>query len=154
MISRSLSQPVGRPTRLLLGTLMGLMALGGTAQKAQANPIQAIPIVGDLLSSTRPAPLPSELDFFHDNVQGNNVNLCVLTCGPVPTARPPAPQGVPQRIPQGVPQRIPQGVPRSAPQGIPQGVRLPQGAPAANAPRPNGSSPNVTVNVPPINIPL
>ena len=154
MISHSLSQPIARPTKLLFGTLLGLMALGGTAQKASANPLQALPIVGDIIGATRPAPpLPSELDFFHDNVQGNNVNLCVLTCGPVPSARPPVPQGA--RPPQGIPQARPQGVPQQARpqvQGVPQGARPPQGA--AAAPRPSGNSPKVTVNVPPINIPL
>ncbi|MEO0708441.1 MAG: hypothetical protein AAF050_22640 [Cyanobacteria bacterium J06649_5] len=166
MISCSRSQPI-RPTQILLGTLLGLIALGGTAQKASANPLRALPIVGDLLGASRPAPLPSELDFFHDNVQGNTVNLCVLTCGPVPQgvaqgARPPQgipqriPQGIPQRIPQGIPQRIPQGISQGIPQGVvPQGARPPQGVrPAAAAPRPRSSSPNVTVNVPPINIPL
>ncbi|MEM9090426.1 MAG: hypothetical protein AAGC93_16970 [Cyanobacteria bacterium P01_F01_bin.53] len=165
MISQPISQPISRPTKLLFGTLLGLMAFGGTAQKASANPLQALPIVGDLIEATRPAPpLPSELDFFHDNVQGNNVNVCALTCGPLPgaaAARPPQarPQGIPQGIPQGArpPQGIPQGArppqarPQGIPQGIPQGARPPQGA--ASAPRP-GNQPKVTVNVPPINIPL
>lgn len=116
------SRTFSRTAQLTLGTVLGLMTLAATAQTASANPLQLLPIVGDLLGSTpKPPPLPSELDIIHDNVQGNNVNLCVLTCNsPTPGARPPAPQSrtqAPQRAPQGAPQRVPQG---AAPQGQPR----------------------------------
>ena len=136
MIFRSATCEIFRSNRLVLGILLGLMAVGGTAQAAAANPLQAIPIVGELIRATRPAPqLPTDLDIFHDNVQGNHINVCTLTCGPIPGARPPAPPAPP----------VSQGVPRP-----PQ----PQSAQPTGAPRPSGTRPAVTVNMPPINIPL
>lgn len=140
--------------------MVGLVTLASTAPKASANPLQAIPVVSDLIRATqRPPAPPSNVDIFHDNVQGNTVNLCVLTCN---TPNPGIPQAMPQRVPQAVPQRMPQGampqrMPQSAmPQRVPQGAvpqRAPQGArPTTAAPRSN--RPNVTVDLSPINIPL
>jgi hypothetical protein len=81
MISHSLSRPVSRSTQLLLGTLLGLMTLGAAAQAASANPLQTLPIIGDLIGATRqPPPLPSNLGLLNDNVRNNSFNLCVLTC--------------------------------------------------------------------------
>ncbi len=119
-----------RPIQLVLGTLLGIITIGSTAQTAAANPLQAIPIVGDLIRATRPAPqLPTDLDIFHDNVQGNHVNICTLTCAPVPGTRPPAPRSAP-----------------SPP--------VSQSAQPTSAQRPASNRPAVTVNMPPLNIPL
>ncbi len=185
-IARS-SQPVSAQavsaqtvsTRLLLSTLLGFIAIGGTAQTASANPLQAVPIVGDLIRSTRPAPqLPTNLDIFHDNVQGNHVNVCALTCGPSPipgarqgaarssqaqgAARSSQAQGAARssQAQGAVRSSQAQGAARSSQaQGA---VRPPQtqGVPRATSePRPTSNRsasqrPAVTVNMPPINIPL
>ena len=141
-------------TKLLFGTLLGVMALGSTAQQASANPLQAIPMVGELLGVTnnRPVPLPDQLDVFTENVNNNNVSVCVLTCTPgsvpgLPTgARPSQPRPVGARPP--VPGQIPPGA--RPPASVPNGAR-PTGARPA-APRP--SSPSVNVDLSPINIPL
>ncbi len=150
MISHQISHTVSIPTKLLFGTLLGLMTLGASAPQASANPLQAIPIVSDLLGVTnRPAPLPDQLDVFTDSVNNNNVSVCILTCGPgsipgLPTgARPPQPRPVGARPP--VPGQIPPGARLPAPGQISSGAR-------PSAPRP--SSPNVTVDLSPINIPL
>jgi len=150
MISHKLPRTVSAPTKLLFGTLLGLMTLGASAPQASANPLQAIPIVSDLLGVTnRPAPLPDQLDVFTDNANNNNVSVCVLTCGSIPGlptgARPPQSRPAGARPP--VPGQIPPG---ARPPARPTGVR--PSAPRPSAPRPN--SPNVTVDLSPINIPL
>ncbi len=142
MISPKRSHPVPFPTQLLLGTLLGFISLGASAQQASANPLQAIPIVSDILGITnRPVPLPDQLEVFTDSVNNNNVSVCVLTCipGGIPGGIPGLPTGA------RPPQQRPNGARPPAPGQIPSGARPP-------APRPN--SPNVSIDLSPINIPL
>lgn len=75
-------------TKLIFGTLLGLMALGTSAQQASANPLQAIPIIGDLLRTDQPLPIPTELNAIRDIGQGNTVNFCVTTCNIPPSGAP------------------------------------------------------------------
>lgn len=155
MVSRSLSLFSIRSTQLLLGATLGLIAFGSSAPKAAANPLQALPIVGDLLGGRpAPPPMPTELDIFHDNVQGNHVNLCVLTCN-----TPGTPGGIPQGIPSAARALPPGMIPPGAipPGAIPPGA-IPPGAipPGARPPAPpqRNSNPNVTLDLSPIRIPL
>lgn len=138
-----------RSEKLLFSTLLGLITIGASATQASANPLQAIPIVGEILeAATGPAPLPDQLDVMNGNMNANNVSVCVLTC--IPGALPGLPTGA--RSPQPGPSaRSPM------PGQLPPGVRPPtpgQIPPGAQPTAPRSSSPNVTIDLSPINIPL
>lgn len=143
----------------MFAAMLGLMTLGATAPKASANPLEIIPIVGDLLGSDQPLPLPTELDILHDNIQGNSISLCGMHCTPTPGAIPPQaaarPAGIPGQIPPGArppaTQRVSQNMSRTrqpAPGQLPPGARPP--APQ----RRSQNRPTIELGVPNFKIPL
>ncbi|MGF1568404.1 MAG: hypothetical protein ACFCVD_10095 [Nodosilinea sp.] len=123
--------------RLLLGALLGLAALGATPNSASAQipPLDALNTVGNILGLGRPQPPQPRpnMDILSENMHGNSLDICVLTCELPPTL-----------IPGGLPSIPSQARPPLPPQARPP--VLPQ-APA-QAPRPQGP----TILLPPIQL--
>lgn len=136
--------------RMLLGALLGLMALSATPGKAAA---QTIPVPLDMITNTVGSVLglgqsqtpqtPPELDVFNDNIRNNDLDICVLTCTPSPIPLPQTARGP-------VPPRPGQARPSSAarPPVRTSGSR----PPASPTARPQSNPTGPTILVPPIQL--
>jgi hypothetical protein len=116
--------------RLLLGALLGVVALGAVPGKASAQipPLDAINTVGNILGIGQQPPRERpNTDVLNGNMNNNSFDFCVLTCDLpsqlLPTGgRPVPPQARPPIPPQARP--IP---PQGRPVAPPQAARRPQG---------------------------
>lgn len=139
-----LNGPAIHSRRLILGALLGVVALSATPGKASAQliPLDALNTVGNILGiGQQPRERPNT-DILNGNLNSNDIDFCVLTCdlppNLLPTGRPPVP---PQARPPIPPQARP---PQAGPQGIPPQAR--PTVPGQPSPRPQGP----TLIVPPI----
>ena len=118
------------PTRLLFGTLIGLMTLSASASQASANLLpNGIPGASIINSVLGGPPQPTTqnilpgLDVLTDNVRQNSLDFCVVNCsgamGPVPSPAP-APGFPPQARPPFPPQGRPPVPAPAAPPARPQ----------------------------------
>lgn len=126
-----------KPSQIFVGVLLGALALGTTAEKASAvTPLDLIQIPLNAVGGGSPKPLPNRnIDVFKENMNGNNLNLCVSP-GPcqVPGSSPRVPTPRPTSIPQVrgpiAPPRVPQRVVAPS-QAAPRQTAAPQSAPGA-----------------------
>ena len=148
--------------RVILSLVLGVASLGVTIDRASAlTPFDLIqaPLNAVLGRQQPPPPTSREFHLGTDNLNGNNVNLCALTCGPTGIPGITAPLG-------GRPPSAPAGMVSGAPippgAGLPPGARPPLGAPGGpippgagvSAPNPNAQRPNNPLLVlPPIQLP-
>lgn len=139
--------------------LTATIVTGIAPAPASAQVAEILSVAGNALSSIsnrqpqqqaapRPqqAPINRSVSLGTNNLNGNNVHLCITGCTPTPQARPAMPpQGMPRRV---VPMQQNQQVVRNGmpPQGMRPGVAVPpQQAQAPSRP---------TVIIPPIKLPI
>ncbi|HEY9697482.1 MAG TPA: hypothetical protein V6D10_09470 [Trichocoleus sp.] len=149
-------------SRVIFSVVFGIASLGVMVDRASAlTPFDLIqaPLNAVLGRQQPPPPTSRELHFGTDNLNGNNINLCALTCGPTGIPGITAPLG---GRPPGAPAGMISGAPIPPGAGIPPGARPPFGAPGAPippgagvpVPNPNAQRPNNPLLVlPPIQLP-
>jgi len=155
-------------SRIIIGTLLGAFTIGiSTNQAAALTPLDLIKLPLNAVNGESPKPLPNRnIDVFKENVNGNNLNVCVSPApcsvptpppGVVPSQPIPSPQGSVRQAPtrQSIPPS-PQGSVRQAPtrQSIspsPQGsVR--QSSTTQPQTKPSQGSPGPVLTIPPIKL--
>ncbi len=127
----SLNRPALNSRRILLGALLGMVALSATPGKASAQipPLDAINAVGNILGIGQQPPRERpNTDVLNGNFNSNDFDFCVLTCelppGLLPTGRPPVPPQARPVPPQARPVQ-PQARPPVPPQASrPQGPTI------------------------------
>lgn len=150
-------------SRIIIGTLLGAVTMGITSNQAAAlTPLDLIKLPLNAVNGESPKPLPNRnIDVFKENVNGNNLNVCVspAPCSvPNPTPRVVPPQRPVRQSPNTQPQRTPspQGsvrqssntqVQTTSPQGL---VRQSSTTPPQT--KPSQGSPGPVLTVPPIKL--
>ena len=126
--------------QIFLGILLGAIAVGTTPDKAAAlTPLDLIKIPLNAVGSGTPKPLPNRnIDVFKENLNGNNLNVCVSPCG------------VPNAVPRTLPSR-PTPPPQVRGPIAPQGSVSPSQTAQSQTAAPQRSSGPV-LSVPPIKL--
>lgn len=128
-------------SRIILGTLLGAVAIGMTSNAASAlTPVDLMKIPLNAINGGNSRPLPNrDIDVFNENLNSNNLNVCVS----------PAPCNIPNQIPRLVPSP-PVVPPPQVKTPLPPPGTIPPNVQPKTSPRQPSSGP--VLSIPPIKL--